>query len=163
MRSIRNHSTVRALVLLAGGAAALARGVTPEGGLPSKHGHMRPDRTARAAFTEIMSRSPIVEYQPLTAGAQATAAGVAKAANFLTDVSTQGAARDQGSNGDCWVWASSAMSEVELKQLYGIVDRLSTQYVDALMNATNWANGGSVPNYVDYINGNGITRWWRWH
>jgi hypothetical protein len=76
----------------------------------------------------------------------------AHAGNLLPYVSTTGAIRDQGSNGDCWVWSSAALTEVELKVRYGYSDRLSTQFVDSLMSASSWQNGGWFYDFANYVN-----------
>ena len=55
------------------------------------------------------------------------AGSLSSAVNLLAEVSTTGTARNQGYNGDCWVWANCAMAEVELLEQYGYRDRLSVQ------------------------------------
>ncbi|MBI1752416.1 MAG: IPT/TIG domain-containing protein [Acidobacteria bacterium] len=115
----------------------------------SPHGHMPLDPSLLDRWERERTQAPV----PTVGEMRATPQTNATTANFLSDVSTQGALRDQGANGNCWVWAGSAMAEVALKASYGYQDSLSIQYVDSLMNEDNWRKGGTLTAYCDYVNG----------
>jgi len=60
--------------------------------------------------------------------------------------------RDQANCGNCWVWASTAVMEIALRQQNGISDRLSIQYFNSRYNGgtgVNYACCGGWPSSVD--------------
>jgi C1A family cysteine protease/putative transposon-encoded protein len=64
--------------------------------------------------------------------------------------------RNQGSAGNCWVWAGTGVIEAALKTQLGISERLSIQYFDSNYNdgvAGNWAAcGGDSSEFVYFYN-----------
>ncbi len=62
--------------------------------------------------------------------------------------------RNQGDCGSCWVWASTALSEVALNSQFDIVDRLSVQYFQSNNTATASCFGGSLTGFCDWYNNN---------
>lgn len=123
---------------------------------PPKHGYMPLDSVTLERWAQERAQAPTAYLRPRAAEVGAQAGAVAGVPNLLGDISTVGASRDQGSNGNCWVWASSAMAEVALKESYGFKDSLSIEYVDSLMTTTNWVQGGLLLDYCRYVNGTGI-------
>ncbi len=150
-RPRRIGSLVRPLLVI---SSAILWGQAPVAGDEAirPHGHMRPSPEARARFRSMLSQLPAAQFETPKAKASAAAVVQARATNLLPYVSTQGSIRDQGSNGDCWVWSSAALTEVELKAKYGFQDRLSTQFVDSLMSPSSWLNGGWFYDFASYVN-----------
>jgi hypothetical protein len=114
------------------------------------------DAATLERWAQERAQAPTAYLRPRAVEVGAQAGAAASVPNLLGDISTVGASRDQGSNGNCWVWASSAMAEVALKESYGFKDSLSIEYVDSLMTTTNWAQGGLLLDYCRYVNGTGI-------
>jgi hypothetical protein len=143
------------LLLNAGSLLGAELPSASQAGRPSRHGHMPLTAANLEQWAQERIKAPTVSLAP-TKGhpqAKASADSIAGVVNFLGEVSTVGAIRDQGSNGDCWVWAPCAMAEVALQENYGFKDSLSTEYVDSLMDANNWANGGTLSAFCGYVNG----------
>ena len=144
------------------GTAPLLGGETP--GQParqSRHGHMPLSTTSLDQWETDRAKAPIAVPGPArTATGSGQTPATPGIVNFLSEVSTVGALRDQGGNGNCWVWAPCAMAEVALKEQYGYKDSLSVQYIDSLMTADNWANGGTLKAFCNYVNGTGLLVPW---
>jgi hypothetical protein len=162
--SIRHGLGLMALPLLlnAGSMPGAELPSASQAGRPSRHGHMPLTAANLEQWAQERINAPTVSFAP-TKGqpkAKASADAIAGVVNFLGEVSTVGAIRDQGSNGDCWVWAPCAMAEVALQESYGFKDSLSTEYVDSLMDAYNWANGGSLTAFCGYVNATGLLVPW---
>ena len=109
--------------LVPGGAALWGQAGAADGYLPRRHGYMRPDPATRARMDAARRRMPVACFVSPSLKADSLPSAV----NLLAEVSTTGTARNQGYNGDCWVWANCAMAEVELLEQYGYRDRLSVQ------------------------------------
>jgi len=62
--------------------------------------------------------------------------------------------RNQGDCGSCWVWASTALTEVALNSQFSIVDRLSVQYFQSNNTATASCYGGNLTEFCDWYNNN---------
>ena len=78
--------------------------------------------------------------EPLTTGSK----------NLLSYLPYTPSERDQGSCGDCWVWASTGALEIDHNVKNGIFDRLSVQYFNSKYNSgqgSNWACCGGNLNY----------------
>ena len=67
--------------------------------------------------------------------------------------------RDQGTVGNCWVWAGTGIMEIALDVDMSIKNRLSIQYFDSNYNGgsgPNWAgNGGTLPWFASFYSGQG--------
>ncbi len=64
--------------------------------------------------------------------------------------------RDQGSAGNCWVWAGTGIMETALDTKKSILDRLSIQYFDSNYSGgsgSGWAGcGGNLEYFTDFYN-----------
>lgn len=60
--------------------------------------------------------------------------------------------RDQGSCGNCWVWGSTALAEVELAARYGLKDRLSIQFLNSGLLGSFACSGGSLYKFTLWYN-----------
>ena len=59
------------------------------------------------------------------------------------------AERNQGLCGNCWVWASMGILEIDMAERLGIKDRLSIQYI----NSQRWCCGGGFhTHFADIVN-----------
>ena len=56
--------------------------------------------------------------------------------------------RDQGTCGNCWVWAGTGILEIALDSQLGIKDRLSTQYVNSNYNGCKGSGGSCCGGMV---------------
>jgi hypothetical protein len=72
--------------------------------------------------------------------------------------------RNQGSCGNCWVWAGTGVLEVALDVQEGIKDRLSVQYFTSCYNGgtgPGWAcYGGNTFQFADWYQDNGFAIPW---
>jgi hypothetical protein len=71
--------------------------------------------------------------------------------SLLSYISYVPSQRNQGSCGDCWVWASTGALEVDHAVKTGINERLSTQYFDSKYNGGSGACcGGNLPIFTNF-------------
>jgi len=68
--------------------------------------------------------------------------------DLLDNLSYIPAERSQGSCGNCWLWASTGVMELDLFNQYGIKDRLSIQYVNSCIDRQYACCGGSLEEFV---------------
>jgi len=147
------------VALLGGGAVLMAQENGGEGPALRPHGYMKPSLEAQLRQEAALRSLPVARF-PAPPADTGAASALVTAQSVLADVSTIGSARNQGSNNDCWVWASSALAEVELAHQYGYRDRISTQYVDSLVDASDFVNGGNTSLFASYVNRAGILVPW---
>ena len=84
------------------------------------------------------------------------------ALSLLSRISYIPSQRDQGNNGNCWVWAGTGVMEIALNVQRGITDRLSIQYLDSnYIGSEGWAgNGGDATEFTNFYNSNKIIIPW---
>ena len=74
------------------------------------------------------------------------------------------AERNQGSCGNCWVWAGTGVMEIALDVNNGVKDRLSIQYLNSNYNGgsgADWACcGGWLSSLANFYTGTGIAIPW---
>lgn len=126
---------------------------------------MHPDFATRERWRQQHAALPQATFdarvkQHLAVAAQAS---VSTSMDLFADLTYDPAAWDQGGCGSCWVFASTAMIEVELSHHHGIKDFISTQYLQS--NATNAGldyacNGGSLSDAVAFYNAKKILVPW---
>ena len=84
--------------------------------------------------------------------------------NLLSHLSYVPAERDQGSCGNCWVWAGTGVLEVALDVNDGVLDRLSVQYFNSKYNGgtgPSWAgNGGWLSDFAEFYANEGFAIPW---
>lgn len=68
--------------------------------------------------------------------------------------------RDQGSCGNCWVWAGTGVMEIALDVQKGIKDRLSIQYLNSCDDTIDACCGGWLFNLVDFYSVEGQALPW---
>lgn len=113
----------------------------------SCHPLMRPDLETRH---KLLNNYDSASY--LYAYPEVTSPGASR--SLLNHLSYMPAERDQGSCGNCWVWAGTGVLEVALSVNEGILDRLSVQYFNSKYNGgtgPNWAGcGGTLSDFADF-------------
>lgn len=84
--------------------------------------------------------------------------------NLISHLSYDPVERDQGSCGNCWVWAGTGVLEVALDVNEGIFDRLSVQYFNSKYNdgtGPDWAgNGGWLSDFAEFYANEGYAIPW---
>ena len=68
--------------------------------------------------------------------------------------------RNQGSCGNCWVWAGTGVMEVALDVENSILDRLSIQYLNSCYSGSYACCGGNLSDFTSYYSGTGKTIPW---
>jgi len=84
--------------------------------------------------------------------------GASSSKNLLSHLKYDATERDQGSCGNCWVWASTGIMEIALDVQFGIHDRLSVQYLNSCMYASDddyACCGGSIDKFADWYTDSG--------
>jgi hypothetical protein len=59
--------------------------------------------------------------------------------------------RDQGTCGNCWVWAGTGVMEIDYARQKGIKDRFSVQYLDSNYNGGWGKNGACCGGWLEYL------------
>ena len=82
------------------------------------------------------------------------AAALPSSFSLLSDISYVPGERNQGSAGNCWVWAGTGLMETALDVNKSLHDRLSIQYFDSNFNSGtigNWAScGGDLNTFASF-------------
>jgi len=166
-RSVRSYSILIALLLavfsfaVPPGTAAYAssEGLYPSAGVmlqddqPATHPAMQITPEQKAQWAELHRRAPLAILDALV---QKRLAGrtVGTSYSLLPNIQYAPSARNQGSCGDCWVWAGTGVLEAALDAQLGIKDRLSIQYFESNYNSGAAGRfaccGGSIPGFVNY-------------
>ena len=75
--------------------------------------------------------------------------------SLLSYLNYNASERDQGSCGNCWVWAGTACLEISLSYLYGIYDRLSVQLFNSCWEPADMdfaCCGGGLGDFTSWYN-----------
>jgi hypothetical protein len=137
-----------------------------EGSTGAAHGGrtypiMHPDQETLEKWIEAYNSAPLAQVEMRARGVPSPRAGSQDLLGHL--VYTPGE-RDQGSCGNCWIWAGTGIMEIALHDQEGIKDRLSIQYVNSNYNGGNgsgWACcGGDLSGFVDFYDDAGIAIPW---
>ncbi len=125
--------------------------------LSSHHFVMHPDSETRHELLKSYSPDLRVYTTPTVASPKASR-------SLLSHLNYVPVERDQGSCGNCWVWAGTGILEVTLDVDEGIYDRLSVQYFNSKYNGgtgSNWAgNGGWLPDFAEFYDNEGFAIPW---
>jgi hypothetical protein len=133
--------------------ALLAAGVCLAQTPVPTHGYMHPDSETLRLWQEEDRRMPRAEFRPLDASGKALAGAALPAkADVLSLLSYVPSERQQGSCGDCWVWGSTAMTEVALAAQYGLKDRLSVQFLNSTRTSAFACDGGTLNKFTAWYN-----------
>ena len=81
-------------------------------------------------------------------------AAVGPVPNLLDHITYTPSERNQSGCGNCWVWATTGLLEIENSYKYGVRDRLSIQLLDSCTDAGDACDGGwpdDVAHFYNYI------------
>jgi transcriptional regulator CtsR len=167
-KSVRSHLMLFVLLLAIfflavppdTGAYAFSEGWNPsattllQDDQPSAHPAMQITPDIKAQWSELHRRAPFAgrdaQVDKRLAG-RTVGTSISVLPNIQYNNPSQ---RNQGSCGDCWVWAGTGVLEAALDAQLGIKDRLSIQYFESNYNngaAGSFACcGGTVPGFVNY-------------
>jgi PKD repeat protein len=143
------------LVLLVGGT--VSNKVSSSYELPL----MRPDPATMARWNNDYLTAPKARIDPQISQRLAAAqrAGIATSMDLLGHVNYVTADRDQGSCGNCWVWAGTGVAEIAHDVQDNVFDRLSIQYFDSCR--PGWACcGGWLSEFAAWYSGQGFMIPW---
>ena len=76
--------------------------------------------------------------------------------NLLERLSYTPAERNQGSCGNCWVWAATGLIELALYEQVGMKDQLSIEFPDACYSTINACNGGWLSDFRNFYLSKGL-------
>jgi hypothetical protein len=92
----------------------------------------------------------------LLAAQESSSSGYPDSVSLLSYLPYVPAQRNQGSCGNCWVWASTGALEVDHTVKYGTLGRLSVQYFDSKYNSGTGSSfaccGGWLDTFVSWYN-----------
>jgi len=131
--------------------------------LPEKvHGLMRPTKGEIRQWTEQYDAAPKAFLSPeIDAKMKAAPPESYSLLDLLKYTPSE---RDQGTCGNCWIWAGTGVMEIDYARQKGIMDRFSVQYVDSSYNAGSDDDGaccgGWLEDLAKFYNGSGkIVPW----
>ncbi len=106
---------------------------------------MRPDAATRQRWTNDYESAPPAFIDPLLASAIRPRGSV----NLLSHLEYVVSERDQGSCGNCWVWAGTGVLAIAMN-FAGVGDRLSVQYLNSCSSADYACCGGWLSDFADF-------------
>jgi hypothetical protein len=119
------------IIVAAGiGTPVCADGTT---GTVEKHGVMH---LTQAQMKEMWNETNALPLFSPQNGSAMSAKSVRTSFSLLPYLVYNASERDQGTCGNCWVWATTGAMEIEHSLRYGTADRLSIQYFDEI-----WGDG----------------------
>jgi len=114
---------------------------------------MHPDRETRQRWIQDYEKAPRAYLDK----ALSFSIPLKGSLSLLSHLEYTPSERNQGSCGNCWVWAGTGIMEVALDVEEGISDRLSVQYPNSCagMGFDYACCGGNLSDVVDYYTSNG--------
>ncbi|MDD1760807.1 MAG: PKD domain-containing protein [Methanothrix sp.] len=132
--------------------------------LPEKaHSLMRPTESDLRQWTKQYDSAPKAFFLSSDIGAKI---GAAPPVNYslLDLLKYTPSERDQGTCGNCWIWAGTGAMEIEYARQTGLSDRFSVQYMDSSYNDGSDDEGaccgGWLEDFAAFYNENGIIVPW---
>lgn len=107
---------------------------------------MRPDNATLKQWLDDYNAAPLAFIDPALREKIKTS----DSHSLLGRISYNPDERNQGSCGDCWVWAGAAILEAALSVQTGIVDRLSIQYLNSCYADRYACNGGNLSRFAEF-------------
>jgi hypothetical protein len=118
---------------------------------------MHPDRETLNKWIEEYNKAPeaFIDHKIKERLLQARAEATATSVNLLDSIQYTPVERDQGSCGNCWVWAGTGIVEIALAVNNGVKNRLSTQFLNSCKSDSYACCGGSLKDFRDWYSGAG--------
>ena len=145
MKKMSRGAIVLLLALVLSGVVFAQETLPPEGadfGLPI----MRPDPETLHQWIEEYETAPREEINPEIHSylLQAGSLGVGTSLSLLNHIQYTPSERNQGSCGNCWVWAGTGVMEIALDVQNSIHERLSTQFLNSCKTDSYACCGGNL-------------------
>jgi hypothetical protein len=123
-----------------------------------QHPVMQPDQATLLRWHTQRQARPEATFNTNVEAQVAAATGISTTLNLLPYFTYVPSQRNQGSCGDCWVWAFTATAQISLA-VNGSSDQLSVQFLDSANLPASQNNfaccGGSLDEAADWYNSNG--------
>lgn len=142
------------------GQALLAKGqsctspASPIGDGPDQHAVMHPDPATMARWQQEQLAAPRAKIDPaISRRLQAAAAeAIPTSMDLLAHIDYVPTDRDQGSCGNCWVWAGTGVAEIAHDVQNTVFDRLSIQFFNSCHSGYACC-GGNLGEYANWYGG----------
>jgi hypothetical protein len=113
---------------------------------------MRPDMSTMKEWIDVYEKAPkaLIDKKIILRLNQKRSLGLTTSMNL--PIAYEPDARNQGSCGNCWVWAATGIVEISNTVTNNIADRLSIQYLNSCKSDSDACCGGSLSNFVSWYN-----------
>jgi hypothetical protein len=140
------------LLSLALGGAAFAQETSLPDGADFQFPIMQPDPATLHQWIADYETAPEAEIDPVIHShlLRAQATTTPTSLSLLSHLQYTPSQRSQGSCGDCWVWASTGVMEIALSVQSGVLDRLSTQFLNSCYTSSGACCGGNLSMFSSF-------------
>ena len=123
---------------------------------------MRPDRDTRLKWIEDYQNAPkaFIDENINERIVQSQERFVGTSLSLLDHLEYTPSQRNQGSCGNCWVWAGTGVMEIALSVQNVITDRFSIQYLNSCKTGSYACCGGNLTGFVNWYRGQGLSIPW---
>jgi len=123
---------------------------------------MRPDRETRHKWKEDYKKAPraVIDEGIKARLLRAQAESVSTSVNLLDYIQYTPSERNQGSCGNCWVWAGTGIMELALGVQNAINDRFSIQFLNSCKTDSYACCGGNLTGFVNWYGRQGFSIPW---
>ncbi len=123
---------------------------------------MRPDRETRHKWKEDYKKAPraVIDDGIKARLLRAQAESVNTSVNLLNYIQYTPSERNQGSCGNCWVWAGTGIMEIALGVQNVINDRFSIQFLNSCKTDFYACCGGNLTEFISWYGGQGFSIPW---
>ncbi|MGE5843753.1 MAG: C1 family peptidase, partial [Syntrophaceae bacterium] len=126
---------------------------------------MRPDVQTLDRWMQDFEAAPKAPADPRVLAGLVTMGElpVGGSLSILNNIQYTPSERNQGTCGNCWVWAGTGVLELALKAQRDIKDRLSIEFLDSCYNSEQSfcpCNGGTLSNFSMFYSGKGLAVPW---
>ena len=154
-----------ALVLAASFFILFPSGVFSQEIPKSRPAVMRPDADTLDRWVREFEAAPQAPANPMVRAGIVMMGDlpVGGSLSLLNNIQYTPSARNQGSCGNCWVWAGTGVLEIALKAQRDIKDRLSVEFFDSCYNSEHSScpcNGGNLSTFSSFYTGKGLAIPW---
>ena len=123
---------------------------------------MRPDRETRHKWKEDYKKAPraVIDDGIKARLLRAQAESVRTSVNLLNYIQYTPSERNQGSCGNCWVWAGTGIMEIALGVQNVINDLFSIQFLNSCKTDFYACCGGNLTEFISWYGGQGFSIPW---